>query len=358
MKLFVGLDVSLEDTHVCVVDETGKRVREACVMSEPEAITAMLEPYQDRIERVGLEASSLSPWLSNTLGEAGLPVVVVEARHMASALGAMRNKTDKNDARGIAQMMRTGWFRAVHVKSDESHRLRILLANRRILNRKFLDVENAIRGTLKVFGVKMTRTTRGRFEQDLRARLADADPMLRDMTAAMLEVRRVLLEQHNAFHKLLLATVREDSVCRRFMSVPGVGPVTALAFKTTIDDPSRFTKSKTVGAHLGLTPRRYQSGTVNYEGRISKCGDREMRTLLYEAASSLLTRVQSWSTLKAWGMSLQRRAGKRRAVVAVARKLAVILHRMWVDGTEFIAGRDPLERRKSAARAASTIAAE
>ena len=348
MKLFVGLDVGLEETFVCVVDEGGKRVRETCVMSEPEAIASALADVPGQLERVGLEAAALTPWLFKTLSEAGLPVIVVEARHMAAALGAMRNKTDRNDARGIAQMMRTGWYRSVHVKSDESHRLRILLTNRRILKRKFLDIENAIRGTLKVFGVKMTRTTRGRFEQDLTRRLADEEPTLREMVQAMLVARRTLLEQHNHCHKLVLKAVREDAICRRLMSVPGVGPITALAFKTTIDDPARFAKSKTVGAHLGLTPKRYQSGTVDYEGRISKCGDPEMRTLLYEAASSLLTRVQRWSVLKAWGLSVQRRAGKRRAIVAVARKLAVILHRMWVDGTEFIAGREALDARCAA----------
>jgi len=348
MTVFIGLDISLDETHICVVDQDGKTLKETKVMTEPEAIAPVLRRFGDDVKRVGFEASSLSPWLSNELIKLGFPAIIVETRHMASALGAMRNKTDKNDARGLAQMMRTGWYRSVHVKSDDSHRLRILLTNRRILKRKFLDVENAIRGTLKVFGIKMTRTTRGRFEQDLMIKLAEADPMLREMTQSMLEARRTLLEQHNRCHKLVLQVVRGDDVCRRFMTVPGVGPITALAFKTTIDDPTRFKKSKTVGAHLGLTPKRYQSGTVDYEGRISKCGDPEMRTLLYEAASSLLTRVQSWSVLKAWGMSLQKRAGKRRATVAVARKLSVILHRMWVDGSEFMASRDDLNAAKSA----------
>ena len=340
MTVFVGLDISLEETHICVVDSDGKTLKDQKVMTEPDAIAPVLKTFGDSIKRVGFEASSLSPWLSNELIKMGFPAIIVETRHMASALGAMRNKTDRNDAQGLAQMMRTGWYRQVHVKSDDSHRLRILLTNRRILKRKFLDIENAIRGTLKVFGVKMTRTTRGKFEHDLRDRLTGEDPLLCVMTDSMLLVRRTLLEEHNRCHKLVLQLTKTDDVCRRFMTVPGIGPVTALAFKTTIDDPARFEKSKTVGAHLGLTPKRYQSGTVNYEGRISKCGDPEMRTLLYEAASSLLTRVQSWSVLKAWGMSLQRRAGHRRAIVAVARKLAVILHRMWVDGTEFIAGRE------------------
>lgn len=349
MTVFVGLDISLRETHVCIVDEAGTVLKETKVLTEPEAVAPVLKRFGDAIKRVGFEASSLSPWLSNELLKHGYPAIVVEARHMASALGAMRNKTDRNDALGLAQMMRTGWFRKVHVKSDESHRLRILLTNRRNLKRKFLDIENSIRGTLKVFGIKMIRTTRGQFETDLRLRLTDEDPLLREMTEAMLLVRRTLLEQFNRCHSLLLKTVKEDKVCRRLMTVPGVGPVTALAFKTTIEDPKRFARSRTVGAHLGLTPKRYQSGSVDIKGRISKSGDGEMRTLLYEAASSLLTRVQQWSVLKAWGMALQKRSGHRRAVVAVARKLAIILHRIWVDETEFVASREQLKSQKVAA---------
>lgn len=339
MTVFAGLDISLNETHVCVVDNDGHTLKEVRVPTEPGDIARILTPFKKQLKRVGFEASSLSPWLSNELIKKGFPAIIVEARHMASALSAMRNKTDRNDAQGLAQMMRTGWFRRVHVKSNESHRLRILLTNRRLLKRKFLDIENAIRGTLKVFGVKMTRTTRGRFEDDLRERLANEDSMLQEMTESMLLARRTLLQEFNRCHKLVMKAARNDEVCRRFMTVPGVGPCTALSFKTSIDDPTRFRRSKTVGAHLGLTPRRFQSGTVDYNSRISKCGDPETRTLLTEAANSLLTRVQSWSVLKAWGMRIFRRAGLRRAAVAVARKLSVILHRMWVDGTEFVASR-------------------
>lgn len=335
MDIFVGLDVSLDETSVCILDDTGQILRESKVDTEPGAIRTALKSLEENLRRVGLEASSLSPWLATELRKLGLPIIVVEAKHMKAALGAMRNKTDKNDARGIAQMMRTGWFREIHVKSAECHRMRILLANRRLLKRKFLDIENAIRGTLKVFGVKLGKTTRTRFERDLRERLADEERILLTMSESMLLARRTLWQEYLRCHELVLQIVGADSVCRRLMTVPGVGPVTALAFASAIDDPRRFRRSKVVGAHFGLTPRRYQSGTVDYNGRISKCGDPEVRTLLYEAASSLLQRVKKWSALKAWGMSIQRRSGLRRAIVAVAWKLAVILHRMWIDGTEF-----------------------
>lgn len=350
--VFAGLDIGLEETHVCVVDGDGARLSEARVATEPEAITAALSAHAARLKRVGFEASSLSPWLAKALRAAGLPAIVVEARHMAGALGAMRNKTDRNDAEGIAQMMRTGWFRQVHVKSDESHRLRVLLTSRRLLKRKFIDVENTIRGTLKVFGVKMTRTTRGRFEADLRERLRGEDALLRDVVDGLLAVRRTLLAECDRCHRLIVRVAREDPVCRRFMTVPGVGPITALAYKTTIDDPRRFASAKTVGAHLGLTPKRYQSGTVDRQGRISKRGDPDLRWLLVEAGNSILTKVQGWSVLKAWGMRLRRRAGLRRAAVAVARKLAGILHRMWTEGTDFVAGRQSLSARAMAAATA------
>ncbi|MFN3212415.1 MAG: IS110 family transposase [Henriciella sp.] len=345
MIVFAGLDISLEETHICIVNADGKTLKEVRVPTEPEPIALVLSHYGHKLKRVGFEASSLSPWLSNELTAKGFPAIIVEARHMAGALAAMRNKTDRNDARGLAQMMRTGWFRQVHVKSDESHRMRVLLGNRRLLKRKFLDVENAIRGTLKVFGVKLNRTTRGRFEEDLRALLADADPMLRALADSMLKARAALFEEFQKCHKLLLDIARNDEVCRRFMTVPGVGPVTALSYKSCIDDPARFRRSKTVGAHLGLTPKRYQSGSVDFNSRVSKCGDPETRWLLVEAANSMLSNVRSWSVLKAWGTGLQRRLGHRRACVALARKLAVILHRMWRDGSDFIASRDGLRAR-------------
>lgn len=343
MIRFAGLDISLDETHVCIVDADGKTLKEVRVLTEPGAIADVLHRYGETLKRVGFEASALSPWLSNELLKLGFPAIIVEARHMAGALSAMRNKTDRNDARGLAQMMRTGWFRKVHVKSDQSHRIRVLLANRRLLKRKFLDIENAIRGTLKVFGIRLGHATRGCFEIALRDRLEDEDPILREMTESMLTARRTLLAEFNKCHKLLIDIAGRDEVCRRFMTVPGVGPVTALSFKCCIDDPARFKQSKTVGAHLGLTPKRYQSGIVDFNSRISKCGEPETRALLVEAANSMLTRVRAWSVLKAWGTRLSRRLGHKRAVVAVARKLAVILHRIWRDGTEFVASREGLQ---------------
>ena len=335
MKLYVGLDVSLKSTSICVVDESGKTVKEMTAASEPEAIANAVSKWTPQIERIGLEAQSLSPWIAVELAAAGLPVVVVETYHMKQALSAMRNKTDRADARGVAQMLRVGWFRPVHVKSAESQQLRFLLSGRRLLKRKFIDVENELRGALKAFGLVIGTVSRGRFEARVRELLDGAPAAVVALGATLLGVRRVLLEEFSRLHKEIVRLVGRDEVCRRFMTVPGVGPVTALAFKTAVDDPTRFSRSRTVGAHFGLTPRRFQSGEVDYSGRISRCGDEEVRTSLYTAASALLTRCQKWSALRAWGLSIAKRRGHRRAVVAVARKLAVLLHAMWRDGSEF-----------------------
>ena len=335
MQLYAGLDVSMDETSICIVDRDGKIIKECRTETEPMAIRFALDGYADRLHRVGLEAQAFSPWLFTELRGMGLPAIVVEAVHMQKALSAQRNKTDRNDARGIAHMMRVGWFRQVHVKSSESQHLRVLLSNRRLLKRKFIDVENEVRGTLKAFGIKIGKVSRGKFEARTLAVVEAALPLLQDLVRGMLTVRRMLWTEYSRLHNMLIRIVRRDVVCRRFLTVPGVGPVTALAFKTAIDDPRRFTRSRTVGAHFGLTPKRFQSGTVDYDGRITRCGDSEVRTALYEAANGLMVRCKKWSALRAWGIGVAKRRGHKRAIVAVARKLAAVLHRMWLDGTEF-----------------------
>ena len=239
MKMYVGLDVSMSSTSICVVDETGKIVKETKSATEPEAIAAAVATWKDAIERIGLEAQSFSPWLAVELIAAGLPAVVVETFHMKRALSAMRNKTDRADARGIAQMLRVGWFRPVHVKSAESQQLRFLLSGRRLLKRKFIDVENELRGALKAFGLVVGTVSRGRFETRVRELLHGAPAAVVALGTTLLSVRRTLFEEFGRLHKEIVRLVGRDEVCRRFMSVPGVGPITALAFKTAIDDPTK-----------------------------------------------------------------------------------------------------------------------
>ena len=339
MEQFVGLDVSVRETSLCVVDHAGKIVKEARVPTEPEAIVALLGNGNFTPKRVGLEAGPMSQWLYAALAEADLPVICVEAQHMRSALSAQRNKTDRNDARGIAQMMRVGLYRPVHIKTPASQERRLLLTARKLLQAKMLDLEAEVRGTLKNFGLRVGVVGKGGFRQRVRELIAGREAL--DMViTALLEAHAAVRTQYDLLHKRLLDTVRDDPLCRRLMTTPGVGPVIALTFQATVDVPERFPKSRLVGAHFGLTPKRYASGETDHSGRISKCGDEMMRTALFEGAQALLVCTKKWSGLKAWGMAIARRRGLKRAIVAVARKLAVILHRMWLDRTEFRWGKE------------------
>src|SRR6516165_10590404 len=333
MDHFAGLDVSVKDTSVCIVDDTGRIVREVKVASEPDALLAVLTNRSYRFKRIGLEAGPLSQWLFSALAEADLPVICVETRHMRAVLKAQINKTDRNDARGIAQMIRVGLYRAVHVKTLRSQKLRMLLTHRQLLQSKAIAVDNDLRGTLRNFGLKVGMMGAARFEARIRE-LVQGLPDLAVLVEPLLVVRRVLREQVAILHRRLLAIVRDDEVCRRLMTTPGVGPVVALAYRTTVDVPARFRKSKSVGAVFGLTCARDQSGEIDWSGRISRCGDEMMRMMLYEAAQSML-HSKKWSWLKAWAMQIARRRGMKKAIVALARRLAVIMHRIWVDGTEF-----------------------
>jgi transposase len=282
----------------------------------------------------GLEAGPLSQWLHAGLKAAGLPVQCIETRHLKAAIGAMRVKTDRNDARAIAQVMRVGWYRAVHVKTPAAQEQVALVTARKLLVNKLKDVENSVRGLLRGFGLKLGTVGRAGFEARVREQLEGA-PRLLAIIAPLLTARAALKDQLAVLHRQVLQAVRHDRVCRLLMTAPGVGPVVALTFKSAVDEPARFARSKAVGAHIGLTPRKYQSGETDRSGHITKIGDELVRTALYEAASTLLHRVKRWSWLKAWAVRVAQRRGAKRAQVALARKLAVVLHRMWRDGTEF-----------------------
>lgn len=334
MPHYVGLDVSVRHTSICIVDEGGKIVRETRVSSDPAAIVPILTVPGTDCRRVGLEAGPLCQWLFSGLAKAGLPVICVETRHMKAALAAQVNKTDRNDARGIAQMMRVGLYRPVHVKTVASQEKRTLLAARKLLQGQNRAIENDLRGLLRTFGLKVGPTSAGTFDARVR-QLIDGLATLTAIIRPLLEARAALRAQFAILHRQLLDLVRDDPVCRRLMTVPGVGAVVAITFQATVDIPQRFASSKAVGAHFGLTPRAFSSGETDYTGRISRCGDALMRATLYEAAHTLLTRTQRWCSLKAWGVRVAQRRGLQKATVAVARKLSVILHRMWVDETEF-----------------------
>ena len=334
MEHFAGLDVSVKATSVCIVDDAGRIVREVKVASEPEALLPVLTNPGYCFKRIGLEAGPLSQWLYSALAEAGLPMICVETRHMRAVLKAQINKTDRNDARGMAQIMRAGLYRPVHVKTLRSQKLRMLLTHRKLLQSKAIAIENDLRGTLRNFGLKVGIVGKLKFEARIKELVAGY-PDLAVLVEPLLVVRRVLREQIAVLHRRVLAVVRNDEVCRRLMTVPSIGPVVALTYRATVDVPARFRNSRAVGAVLGLTPCKYQSGESDHTGAISKCGDEMMRVMLYEAAQVMLMRSTRWSWLKAWAMQIARRRGRKKAIVALARRLAVIMHRIWVDGTEF-----------------------
>jgi transposase len=316
------------------VDATGKLVREGKVASEPEALIAWFGALGFGLLRIGLEAGPLSQWLFAAMRKAGLAVELLETRHVRTAFKTMAVKTDRKDARGIAQLMRLGWFRPVHCKSVAAQEMRVLLTARKLIQSKLHDVEMSLRGLLRGFGLKVGPTTPKRFADRVRD-LVERHATLQVVAASLLAVREVLLREFGDFEKRVRMMARDDERVRLLMSTPGVGAIVALTYVAAVDDPKRFTSSKAVGAHFGLTPRKYQSGETDFSGRISKTGDADVRTALYEAAHIILTRPVKGGALKSWGARLAKRAGMKKAKVALARKLAVVLHRMWVDGTRF-----------------------
>jgi len=334
MAHYVGLDVSLKQTSICVVNQAGSVVREGVVDSDPELIAAFVRSKAPGALRIGLETGPTSTWLWTELRRLGLPVICIDARHAKAVLKMQINKSDRNDAAGIARIMQTGWFKEVRVKDIDSHLVKALLVSRALLVKIKRDLENQIRGLLKNLGLVVGRAKFNIFAVRSEELIEDR-PELAAVIRPLLAARKAIEEQICDLDRKVLTLARHDMQVRSFMTVPGVGPVTALCFKATIDDPTRFRRSRSVGAYVGLTSRRHASGEVDWSGRISKCGDAMLRMYLFEAAGVLLTRVPKWSALKAWGMRLAKRNGLRKAKVAVARKLAVILHRMWIDGTEF-----------------------
>jgi transposase len=335
MNHYAGIDVSLECSSVCVVDVNGNILREARVASEPGALIAWFRSCGFDLERIGLEAGPLSQWLFAAMKAAGLAVELLETRHVRKAFEAMPVKSDRNDARGIAQLMRLGWFRPVHCKSMDAQEVRALLTARKLVQSKLRDAENSLRGILRGFGLKVGKTTprefAGRIEE-----LVAGHPRLEVIAQALLAVRAVLRKEFAAFERQTRKMAQTDARTRLLMSTPAVGPIVALTYASAIDDPSRFRSSKQAGAHFGLTPKKYQSGETDYTGRISKIGDSSVRTALYEAAHVMLTKpLKGCSQLKSWAMRIARRAGMSKAKVALARRLAVIMHRMLANETPF-----------------------
>jgi transposase len=334
MKQYVGLDVSKKETSVCVVDDQGQIVFEGKSASNPGALAKVIQKRAPSAERVGFETGAMSSWLWHELKRIGLPVVCIDARHAHAALSVRMNKSDQNDARGLAELVRIGWYREVRVKSEESQAVRSLLVARARLVSIRRDLENQIRSLLKENGLLFPRAIGRGFRDHVRQRLGDEHP-LHAIVASMLSIHEHVGREQAILDTRVRTLAKSDQTTQRLMTVPGIGVVTALTYRHTIDEPSRFRSAQTVGAYLGLTPRRKQSGELDLTGRVSKWGDRLLRSYLFEAATVILHRTKRWSALKAWGTQLVKRVGLKKAKVALARKLAIILHCIWTDGTVF-----------------------
>lgn len=333
MELYIGLDVSLASTAICAVTAQGKVLKEITAPSEPEELVRALRSLPGTVVGVGLEAGPLSQWLHRALVDAGFDAVLMETRQVKGALQAMPIKTDRRDAEGIARLLLMGWFRPVHGKSMSAQEMRALLSSRKAIQRAMLDIEGSIRGVLRNFGLKMGKVAKGRYEERVRE-LVDGNAMLEAAARPILTVRAALRRELAELEKLLRDLAKTDPVCRQLMTMPGVGAIVALTFKSSIDDPDRFRSSRDVGPWVGLTPRRQQSGERDVISQITKAGDVGLRTALFQAATVML-RLGKHNWLSAWAWNLAKLRGKKRATVALARRIGVVLHRMWRDGTEF-----------------------
>lgn len=338
MRQYAGLDVSLKTTSICVVDDDGTVLHRGTVATNSEAVAHHFAENGIAPDRIVHESGQLSIWLQRCMVRLGLPAVCIDARLAHKALSAKLNKSDRADAEGLAQLARTGWFTPVHVRSEEADRLRTLIGARERLIRLRKDLEGHVRGVLKTYGIRMHGCGQGRLREGFREQLAaagEAEPVIAMMADGFSAAHHTLCAAAEALESELKVIARQSSLARRLMTVPGVGPLVSLSFIALVDDASRFRRAEDIGAFLGLTPRRYQSGETDYSGRISKCGDAQMRALLFEAATCLIRNVKQFSPLKAWAVRLAGRRGFKKAAVATARKLAVILLAIWRDGTEF-----------------------
>jgi transposase len=338
MKVFIGIDVSLASSAFCVLDERGHVLERVQVASEPAAFVTYLRSLTGPVAAIGLEAGPLSQWLHRGLADAGFDLILMETRQVKAVLKAMPVKTDRRDAEGIAQLLRMGWFRPVHCKSVSAQELRVLLSARRAVQKAVLDIEQSLRGVIRNFGLKLGPISKGRYAERVRELVA-GNMMLEAAAETILNARGALRCELASVEQRLRDLARQDEACRLMMTMPGVGTVVALTVRAALDDPGRFRSSRDIGPWVGLTPRREQSGERDVVGHITKAGDATLRTALFNAATVMMHCARPcW--LKAWGMQVAKRRGQKRATVAVARRIGVILHRMWMDGTDFRMARD------------------
>lgn len=346
MNYYAGLDVSLKETFICIVNDKGSVIYEGHTSTEPGAIHKCLLKKGVQLEKIGLETGSLSHWLITELKKLHLPVICVDARHISSILSININKTDANDARGIANAMRGGFYKEVFIKNQELVDTGILLHSRSVLVQERTKLKNAIRGFLKTYGLKVSTTGKLSFITLVRALIKDQNDSVKAAIEGLLKAYEVLSEQITGLEKKILVIGNDSVDAQLLMTIPGVGILTALSFLVSIGDYTRFKDSRSVAAFLGLTPRQYSSGETQRLGRVSKCGSRQTRFLLVEAATVMIGRTKSWCKPKAWALKLQKKKGFKKATVALGRKLAVIMHAMLLKREPFQYGESKEEIAK------------
>lgn len=347
MKYYVGLDISNIDTSICIVDEDGNIVKEAKVLTDPDSIHSYFKKTGLKFEKIGFETGALSNWLYTKLKASGWSVICIDSRFMSAILSTNVNKTDRNDARSIANAIRCKNYKEVHIKSLESIKTNCLLTSRKSLVKQKLQLNNVIRGSLKTFGIKLPKGKKHIREAIKEALAFDEFTLEKDnlssnvdwsVIEALIVCCEKMEEQLEILERKLESLAKNDLIIQRLMTHPGVGIVTAATYKAEIDDPTRFKKSRAVGSYLGMTPKQYSSGETVKQGRVSKCGSKEVRSLLHESGVILITRTKANSKLKSWGLKKKRKLKTQKAGMAVGRKIAVNLHRMWIDEKDF----DPL----------------
>lgn len=344
MKYYAGLDVAMKETFICIVNEEGKRVFESKAPTDPQPIYNELSNSGFKLEKVGLETGSLSIYLTKGLQGLGVNAICIDARKMAAILSVTVNKTDKNDARGIAEAMRCNHYKPIHIQDSKSTSIGILLKSRATLIENRLRLKNTVRGLLKAYGIRLGEVSHGKFSTTVHEFLGNILNEAKQGIESLLKAYEAMHEEIQKMDKNLTAICKQDEEVQLLMTAPGVGPIVALTYKADLGDPSRFEKSSSVGAYYGMTPRQYSSGETVKLGRVSRCGSKEVRWLLTEAGIVLLTRCKSWSPLRAWGLKLMKKVGLKKAAMAVGRKLSVIMHRMLLTGEPFKFSRADLQQ--------------
>lgn len=335
MEQYIGLDVSQKETAISIRQGGSRTWRGKCA-SDPTELASIIRKRAPHVKRVVFETGPLSTWFYHALLAEGLPVVCIEARHAQKILNETLNKTDANDADGLAQLAEVGFYKAVRVKGFDAMLTRTLIGVRKQVAGMSIQLSNQIRGVMKTFGLIVPKSKGQVFERHVQELLAGNDN-LANVILPLVDAWRDMRKHVANLDRQLLAAARNSKAAQLLMTIPGIGAITSLSFSAAIEDPGNFKRSRSVGAWLGLTTRRYQSGEIDCDGHISRRGDSHLRSLLYEAAVVMLTRTKSRndSNLKDWGLRLRERLGIKRAAVAVARKLAVIMHSMLKAGEPF-----------------------